>query len=150
MSSSNLRDQLNDEVLTELFKRKELKPFIPAWNVIKDRFQGINDIDSTLDPVTEVHCQLMKELSTNGLITEELFFSWLLNLKFIGKNIVCKSSGQVWEPLIEPLYTFLGRSGHEVTVSDVISYDERINKFNMWVIQLCDWDGLVVKSAQYH
>lgn len=146
MSSSTLRAQLILEIKEVLAQTDELRPFLSAWSVIEQRFRGVADVDESLDPVVQVHCQLMKEQTRTALITEELFFNWLCRLPILNKNIVCTSTGRVWEPLMETFEGFRKRS-KEIVVSDCLNNIEKVNEFQLWVVQLCNWDGRGAESS---
>lgn len=150
-SSKELRSKLTLEVEEVLSSNQELVPFLSAWSVIAERFDGISVMDDSLDPVFQIHNQLMLELQRSGntLITEEVFISWLLGIKALKKNIVCKATGRVWEPVMESFAAFSRLAG-EIVVSDVARAGEKINEFYMWVVQLCNWDGSVKTSSVYH
>lgn len=144
-SSTRLRAQLTFEIENVLVQTDELKPFLSAWVVIEQRFRGVADVDESLDPVAQVHCQLMKEQTRTALITEELFFNWLCRLSILNKNIVCTATGRVWEPLMETFEAFRMRS-KEIVVSDCLNNIEKVNEFQLWVVQLCNWDGCGTES----
>ena len=144
-SSTRLRAQLTLEIENVLVQTDELKPFLSAWVVIEQRFRGVADVDESLDPVAQVHCQLMKEQTRTALITEELFFNWLCRLSILNKNIVCTATGRVWEPLMETFEAFRKRS-KEIVVSDCLNNIEKVNEFQLWVVQLCNWDGCGTES----
>lgn len=145
-SSTRLRAQLILEIEEVLAQTDELRPFLSAWSVIEQRFRGVADVDESLDPVVQVHCQLMKEQTRTALITEELFFNWLCRLPILNKNIVCTSTGRVWEPLMETFEGFRKRS-KEIVVSDCLNNIEKVNEFQLWVVQLCNWDGRGAESS---
>jgi hypothetical protein len=145
-SNKRLRAQLISEIEEILAQTDELRPFLSAWSVIEQRFRGVADVDESLDPVMEVHCQLMKEQTRTDLITEELFFNWLCRLPVLNKNIVCKSTGRVWEPLMEPFEDFRLHTVN-VVASDCLNNSEKIYEFQLWVVQLCNWDGLGAESS---
>ena len=144
-SSTRLRAQLILEIEEVLAQTDELRPFLSAWSVIEQRFRGLADVDESLDPVNQVHCQLMKEQTRTALITEELFFNWLCRLPVLNKNIVCTSTGRVWEPLMESFEDFR-KQAVCVIASDCLNNLEKINEFQLWVVQLCNWDGLGAES----
>lgn len=145
-SSTSLRAQLSSEIENILAQTSELRPFISAWSVIEHRFRGIADVDGALDPAMQVHCLLMQELGRTALITEELFFSWLCNLSVLSKNVVCKSTGKVWEPRMQSFSDFKNCTEH-IVVSDCINNSEKVYEFQLWVVELCNWDGLGSKSS---
>tara|TARA_B110000467_G_C18271235_1_gene452485 strand:+ start:297 stop:755 length:459 start_codon:yes stop_codon:yes gene_type:complete len=152
MSSSNtrLRAQLNHEIEDVLSITEELRPFLSAWSVIEQRFCGVSDVKEVLDPVKQIHCLIMAEQVKTALITEELFLSWLLKLPFLSKNIVCVESGRVWEPLMQSFEEFK-EDDSKFRVSDCLNSNEKINEFQLWVIQLCNWDGSgILVSKKIH
>ena len=139
------RTQLIHEVEEALSVAGELRPFLSAWSVIEERFRGVAEVDESLDPVLQVHSQLKREQTRTALITEELFFNWLCKLPFLSKNFVCTQTGRVWEPLIESFEAFKA-SSKNVIVSDCVNNTEKTYEFQLWVIKLCNWDGLGVQS----
>ncbi|NQY36358.1 MAG: hypothetical protein HRT37_15555 [Alteromonadaceae bacterium] len=52
--------------------------------------------------------------------------------------------------MVESLLLFVEQFSDHITVSDVVLFEERMSSFNFWVIQLCDGDGYVENSVQYH
>lgn len=140
-SSTRLRAQLISEIKDVLIQTEELRPFVSAWSVIEKRFRGVAEVDESLDPVKLVHHQIMKEQERTALITEELFFSWLCMLPILNKNVVCKSTGRVWEPMMESFEDF-GSHVVNVVTSDCLNNEQKIFEFQLWVVKLCNWDGL--------
>lgn len=138
------RSQLISEIEEVLVQTAELRPLFSAWIEIERRFRGLADVDESLDPVVQVHCQLMQEKTRTALITEELFFNWLCRLTVLNKNIVCTSTGKVWEPLTESFEEFRSYAVN-VVASNRLNNKEKINEFQLWVVQLCDY-GLGAES----
>ncbi|MCS6271877.1 hypothetical protein G3489_19570 [Shewanella baltica] len=151
MAGGYLRTQLFEEVEQILFETLELRPFIGVWEIISERFQGVDTVGDDLDPIFFVHCALMREQSRNGksLITEELFLAFLMRLPILNKNIVSMSSGAVWEPIMESFSEF-SRKNKNITSSNRLRNDDKVQEFYMWVIQLCNWDGLAGQKVKVH
>ena len=145
------RTQLSQEIEQTLINMKDLRPFISAWSVIDARFCGIAELEEELDPVFQIHSLIKRERTSTGLITEELFVAWMLQLSFLKKNIVCVKSGNVWEPTTETYSDFRSRSD-ELVVSSSLNNSEKVNVFYKWVVQLCNWDGSILtnQSKQLH
>lgn len=145
------RTQLILEIENTLITTKDLRPFISAWAVIEARFRGIAEIEEELDPVVQIYSFIERERESTNLITEELFVAWLLQLPVLSKNVVCKSSGNVWEPILESYMDFKDRT-NELLVSDLLSNSEKVNEFYRWMVQLCNWDGgcMTNQSSNIH
>lgn len=140
LCSTKLRAHLNNEIVEALSSTAELRPYLTAWAIIEARFRGLDALDQSLDPVSEVHCKIMREQKRTGLITEELFISWVMLMKVHTKNIVCRVSGKVWEPIMQSFSEFqLGAS--DLIISDSSKSDAKVQQFYLWVLQLCNWDG---------
>ena len=99
IDADTFRDQLIAEVADKMACKTEIRVFLSAWDLICNRFNGISSIDEILDPVPFVHNQLASEIQKNGMVTEEVFISWFLNLPFLKKNLV-DEKGNVWSLFI--------------------------------------------------
>lgn len=145
--SLRLRAQLNHEIVEVLSSVSELRPFISAWAVIEQRFNGIAELDDSLDPVLQIHCLLQQELATTNLVTEEVFLLWLLQLKVFRKNIVCRDTSAVWEPIMESFADFSKKSP-AIGLSEARLNADKVKEFSTWVFKLCDWDSSVLNGHQ--
>lgn len=140
-SCINLRSELNNEIEFHLNNKLDLRPFLSAWKLINNQFNGVFELGEQFDPIFQIHCNLLKELKKTDLITEELFIAWLLQLKIIQVNVVCKDTGDVWQPTVESFEHFKSKcSSSNFFVSDCSDVDEKIKSFLSWIITICDWE----------
>jgi hypothetical protein len=129
---SEIRKRRHQIILFELNKFDVLKPFVVIWSKIVDLFEDINNFFPKIDPVFEIHFLLTNEIKKNGLMTEELFVHWLIGLNFLKKNVVCKKTGHVWEPLSESFISFREKA-QTITLSSVTLFDDKVNQFHLWI-----------------
>lgn len=138
LMANDSRSILVNEVNEMLCHRVEIRSFMTAWEVISERFDGVSRVDENLDPIPFIHSCLKKELKKNGMVTEEVFVSWLMELPVIGKSIVGKNTGIVWEPQFEAFSEF-EQKVNGIIVNDVQGKEVKLKQYYDWIIGLCDW-----------
>ena len=119
-------DKLNSNI--------ELRPFIPAISLIKQRLNGIDQ----LFPEFSFETLLAETLETDDL-SEEILFSSLISLKLHFTDIV-STSGDIWQIELTPFSEFLQKH-KQVKIQACDDFTTKIQTFNQWLIMTCDWDN---------
>jgi len=127
----------------------ELKAYSSAWAVLCGRFNGIRHVGVEFDFEAYIEAHIEETKQVTGIVTEELFIKWLMDLPILRKNVV-SVEGEVWDLVMESFSDFRARSSL-VYVTPLLRPSDKIQGFIEWVLSLCSWGAFsVVESPNHH
>jgi len=119
-------------MIERLNNNTELRLFIPAISLIKQRLDGIE----RLFPEFSFEALLTETLEAEDL-SEEMLFSCLISLKLHFTDIV-SASGDIWQIELMPFTEFLQKH-KQVKIQACDDFTTKIQTFNQWLMMICNW-----------
>lgn len=115
----------------------EIKPFIPALNILLSRLDGLLNLDhpdfaflDRLNSLQDAH--LLSHVLTMGFLQVEL----------------TNESNELWDIRLESYQVFETRS--KLLSSKSVGFDsEKLQLFYIWFISLCSWDSDFVSTNSH-
>ena len=120
-----------------LYKKVELRPFIPVIAEFQSRLAGI---EAECEPLG---LSLEKEVQSE----QEIFFA-LISQKALAFNVT-NEMGEVWDIRLEPFSHFKSRS-KKITFPFMGCNKHKQQNISEWIIALCNWEGSFLYSGEKH
>lgn len=115
----------------------EIKPFIPALNILLSRLDGLLDTN---------HPDLAFIDKLNSLKDAHLL-SHVLTMSFLQVELT-NESNELWDIRLESYQTFQARSKQLST--RVVGFEsEQLQPFYMWFISLCSWESDFISTNSH-
>ncbi|WP_419148525.1 hypothetical protein [Pseudoalteromonas 'SMAR'] len=124
-------------LLLDLYKKVELRPFIPVVAEFQSRLAGI-----------EAECEPLGLSFEKEVRSEQEMFLVLISQKALAFDVT-NETGEIWDIRLEPFSHFKSRS-KEITFPFIGCNEQKQQNISEWVIALCNWEGSFLYSSAKH
>ncbi|PWS55265.1 hypothetical protein [Pseudoalteromonas sp. meg-B1] len=124
-------------LLLELYRKAELRPFIPVVAEFKSRLTGI-----------EAECEPLGLSFEKEMQSEQEIFFALISQKALAFDVT-NEMGEVWDIRLEPFSYFKSRS-KKITFPFMGCNEQKQQNIREWIIALYNWEGSFLYSSEKH